>query len=285
MLSRKTSEDDVRRLFEPFGTVTEVFLMRNKDDEKSSKGSAFVKYSSRDEAQRAINTLNGIYRDQDAPSPLQVRFAAIPIKNAAKGGPMVPLATLAGLQNQLLSYAAQAQGLQGLQQQVPTQGAGGQWLWPGAGDPSLAGYGGLQSQQQDFSALGFQGMNPYAAIGPKPGGGGMGVPAAPSAAITKGPPGANLFIYNLPDSYTDPDLISLFSNFGQVVSANVQIDKATGRSKGYGFVSYSDLKSAQAAIAAMDGFVMGNKKLNVRIKKDSGSAASGATRPHAYAPY
>eukprot|EP00330_Aristerostoma_sp_ATCC50986_P008378 CAMPEP_0114596884 /NCGR_PEP_ID=MMETSP0125-20121206/19080_1 /TAXON_ID=485358 ORGANISM="Aristerostoma sp., Strain ATCC 50986" /NCGR_SAMPLE_ID=MMETSP0125 /ASSEMBLY_ACC=CAM_ASM_000245 /LENGTH=56 /DNA_ID=CAMNT_0001800713 /DNA_START=64 /DNA_END=234 /DNA_ORIENTATION=- len=47
------------------------------------------------------------------------------------------------------------------------------------------------------------------------------------------------------------------------------IDKATGRSKGFGFVSYDNAQSAQAAIASMNGYQCGSKKLKVQIKKSS----------------
>jgi CUG-BP- and ETR3-like factor len=70
----------------------------------------------------------------------------------------------------------------------------------------------------------------------------------------EGPPGANLFIYHLPRDLTDADLATLFAAFGNVVSAKVFVDKKTAESKGFGFVSYDNVSSADAAIAAMNGF-------------------------------
>ena len=49
-----------------------------------------------------------------------------------------------------------------------------------------------------------------------------------------GPNGANLFIYHLPRDLTDADLATLFSPFGNVVSAKVFVDKKTAESKGFG---------------------------------------------------
>lgn len=98
----------------------------------------------------------------------------------------------------------------------------------------------------------------------------------------KGPAGANLFVYGIPDNYQDSDLQALFVNFGNVLSAKVQVDLQTGRSKGFGFVSFDSQPSAAAATAAMDGFVVGNRKLNVRVKKGEPGAPP---MQGGYAPY
>lgn len=52
--------------------------------------------------------------------------------------------------------------------------------------------------------------------------------------LRKGPPGANLFIYHLPNDLTDADLATAFAPFGHVISAKVFLDKRTGESKGFG---------------------------------------------------
>ncbi|RWS28242.1 hypothetical protein B4U80_09879 [Leptotrombidium deliense] len=83
----------------------------------------------------------------------------------------------------------------------------------------------------------------------------------------EGPEGANLFIYHLPAEYMDPDLVDLFSSFGNIVSSRVFIDKQTNLSKCFGFVSFDNPMSAQAAIQAMNGFQVANKRLKVQLKK------------------
>ena len=50
----------------------------------------------------------------------------------------------------------------------------------------------------------------------------------------EGPPGANIFVYNIPNSYADADLDTLFSQFGDVLSTKVFIDRATKESKNFG---------------------------------------------------
>ncbi|XP_052086693.1 CUGBP Elav-like family member 2 isoform X14 [Mytilus californianus] len=84
---------------------------------------------------------------------------------------------------------------------------------------------------------------------------------------SEGPEGANLFIYHLPQEFTDSDLIQTFSPFGSVISAKVFIDKQTNLSKCFGFVSYDNPVSAQAAIQAMNGFQIGMKRLKVQLKR------------------
>ncbi|XP_052821730.1 CUGBP Elav-like family member 2 isoform X19 [Octopus bimaculoides] len=94
--------------------------------------------------------------------------------------------------------------------------------------------------------------------------------AANSAAgkqTEAGPDGANLFIYHLPQEFSDQDLMQTFIPFGNVVSAKVFIDKQTNLSKCFGFVSFDNPLSAQAAIQAMNGFQIGMKRLKVQLKR------------------
>ena len=78
----------------------------------------------------------------------------------------------------------------------------------------------------------------------------------------------NLFIFHLPNSWKEDDLIDHFSPFGQIVSARIMKDKITGKTKGFGFVSYTKVISAIGAIKSMNGFRVKGKKLKVELKKN-----------------
>ena len=63
----------------------------------------------------------------------------------------------------------------------------------------------------------------------------------------------NIFVGNLPFTTEGADLETLFAEYGKVSSAQVLMDRDTGRSRGFGFVEMPDQGEAQAAIAALAG--------------------------------
>jgi len=276
MLSRATTEADVRAMFAQFGTIQEIYIMR--DSESRPKGSAFVKFTQAHEANAAILGLDGKIRDKDAPGNIQVRFAQT-AKDKMRNQPQLQQQQqqLLALQYQQMMYGMMPgfMGQQPLGQ--PPMGGMGQLPLAGAyGQPSLSTQPpvpGAATKYQDPNAAYqqqyAQALNPYMAgayAQPAMGYGAMPTDRKQAPKQQYGPDGANLFVYNVPEAYSDSDMNSLFSNFGTVVSANVQKELTTGRSKGYGFVSYDNAPSAAAAIKQLDGFVIGSKKLSVRIK-------------------
>jgi RNA recognition motif-containing protein len=72
-----------------------------------------------------------------------------------------------------------------------------------------------------------------------------------------------LFVGNLPYSATNESLGEFFAQYGEVMSAAVIMDRATGRSKGFGFVEMTNDNEADTAIAQGDGAEMDGRKLTV----------------------
>jgi RNA recognition motif-containing protein len=62
-----------------------------------------------------------------------------------------------------------------------------------------------------------------------------------------------LFVAGLPNDFDDIDLKEMFELYGEVRSAKLVVDKATGKSKGFGFVDMPNKIEAQETIEALDG--------------------------------
>jgi len=87
-----------------------------------------------------------------------------------------------------------------------------------------------------------------------------------------------LYVGNLSYDTTDSDLRELFEEHGTVESAQVIMDRDSGRSKGFGFVEMADDQEAQAAIDALNGQEVGGRPLTVneaRPREDRGGRSGG----------
>lgn len=79
-----------------------------------------------------------------------------------------------------------------------------------------------------------------------------------------------LYVGNLPFAVDDAALHQKFSSFGEVVSAKVITDRASGRSKGYGFIEMSDDSQADAAIEKLNGSDFEGRNINVSEARPQG---------------
>ncbi|KAM3828038.1 CUGBP Elav-like family member 6 isoform 4-T4 [Vipera latastei] len=337
MLGKQQSEDDVRRLFEPFGQIEECTILRGPDG--ASKGCAFVKYGSHAEAQAAISTLHGSQTMPGASSSLVVKFAdtdkertlrrmhqmagqlgifnpmtiqfgaygaytqamqqQAALMAAAQGSCLNPMAAIAAAQMQQMA-AFNVSGLVAASM-TPSSGTSTPPGISTAPVPSIAtpigvnGFSPLPPQtngQPASETIYTNGIHPYPAQSPTVAdplqqayAGMQHYAAAYPAAYApisqafpqqtpiipqqqrEGPEGCNLFIYHLPQEFGDAELMQMFLPFGSVISAKVFVDRATNQSKCFGFVSFDNPTSAQAAIQAMNGFQIGMKRLKVQLKR------------------
>ncbi|XP_061409009.1 CUGBP Elav-like family member 1-A isoform X3 [Lethenteron reissneri] len=280
MLSKQLSEADVRVIFSPFGQIEECRVLRGTDGQ--SKGCGFITFATRMMAQNAIKSMHHSQTMEGCSSAVVVKFAdtqkdkeqrklqtqlqQLQQLNAAAtswGSLGGGLATLNPQYLALLQQASSAGGMSSAYGGMPqvsgmgslngglangsgstmdalSQAYSGMQHYTAAALPNLYGQSSLMQQQQQHSAMGSQ---------------------------KEGPEGANLFIYHLPQEFGDQDLMQTFMPFGSVVSSKVFVDKQTNLSKCFGFVSYDNPISAQAAIQAMNGFQIGTKRLKVQLKR------------------
>ncbi|XP_038855255.1 CUGBP Elav-like family member 5a isoform X12 [Salvelinus namaycush] len=315
MLNKQQTEEDVYRLFEPYGVIEECTVLRGPDG--NSKGCAFVKFSTHAEAQSAISALHGSQTMPGASSSLVVKFAdtdkertirrmqqmvgQFGIFNPAIALPFSTYSTYAHalMQQQAAIMAASHGGyltpsVAFPATQIHQMGAlniNGSLLLPRAGlssppanittpnivTPIVNGFTGIPHHQHNghpaVETMYTNGLSPYST-------------QSPTAADTlqqaftgvqqyTGPEGCNLFIYHLPQEFGDNELMQMFLPFGSVISSKVFMDRATNQSKCFGFVSFDNPASAQAAIQAMNGFQIGMKRLKVQLKRPK-----DASRPY-----
>ena len=93
--------------------------------------------------------------------------------------------------------------------------------------------------------------------------------------------GKKLYVGNLTYGVTDSQLEQLFSAHGAVQSAQVIMDRDTGRSKGFGFVEMSNSAEAEAAISALNGVEKDGRAMTVneaRPKAEGGGGGGGGGR-------
>ena len=95
--------------------------------------------------------------------------------------------------------------------------------------------------------------------------------------------GKKLYVGNLSYDVSQSDLEQLFTPFGRVVSADVIMDRMTGRAKGFGFVEMGSEEEAKAAIAGLNGKDNQGRALTVnearpREERSGGGGGGGGRR-------
>ncbi|XAR58491.1 hypothetical protein NMG60_11013899 [Bertholletia excelsa] len=316
MLPKNVSDSELSSLFSQHGVIKDLQILRGS--QQTSKGCAFLKYETKEQALAAIEALNGKHKMEGSSIPLVVKWAdtekerqARRAQKAQSQASSVPNANSAqhpslfgslpmGYVPSYNGYGYQAPGTYGLMQyRMPpvhnvmspvNQGNALRGVSPDLSPgmaprnyalPSASFVG---SVYPAVAGLQYPMAYPAGMMSNRPlGGSSASVPPATVSSPTgasssvsgssggqvEGPPGANLFIYHIPQEFGDQDLANAFQKFGTVLSAKVYVDKTTGVSKCFGFVSYDSPLSAQSAISAMNGYQLGGKKLKVQLKRDN----------------
>lgn len=88
----------------------------------------------------------------------------------------------------------------------------------------------------------------------------------------------NIYVGNLPYSFTSSDLENTFTPYGEVASTQVIMDRATGRSRGFGFVEMADDAAGREAIEKLEGSDLDGRRLTVneaRPRQERGGGGGG----------
>lgn len=322
MLPKNVSDAEVSALFSQYGTIKDLQILRGS--QQTSKGCAFLKYETKEQALAAIEALNGKHKMEGSTVPLVVKWADTEKERQARRAqkalsqsssspnadsrqhPSLFGALPMGYMPPYNGYGYQTPGTYGVLQyrlppvqnqpafhnMVPSVNQGNALrgvapeLSPGMGPRNYAVSPGgfMGSTYPAVHGVQYPIAYPGGIMTNRPLSGSPGSaisasansPSAASSSVStssgsqvEGPPGANLFIYHIPQEYGDQELANAFQPYGRVLSAKVFVDKATGVSKCFGFVSYDSPAAAQTAISMMNGCQLGGKKLKVQLKRDN----------------
>ncbi len=87
-----------------------------------------------------------------------------------------------------------------------------------------------------------------------------------------------LFVGNLSFNTTENDLQDAFAAHGAVTEANLMMDRATGRPRGFGFVTMGSTEEAQTAINALNGAMLGDRNITVNEARPKEERTGGGFR-------
>lgn len=86
---------------------------------------------------------------------------------------------------------------------------------------------------------------------------------------------AKIYVGNLSYNTTNEDLEAHFRQYGQISEIKVIMDRETGRSKGFAFITFANPQSAEQALASNEAEFQG-RKMKVNIAKDDNGSRGGA---------
>uniref|UniRef100_A0A8D8PN14 CUGBP Elav-like family member 2 n=1 Tax=Cacopsylla melanoneura TaxID=428564 RepID=A0A8D8PN14_9HEMI len=274
MLSKKYSENDVRQMFQVYGTIEECTVLR--DNSGVSKGCAFVTFTAKQCAINAIKAMHHSMTMEGCSSPLVVKFADTQKEKDQKRlqqmqanlWNLAPQSYLASLNGMSSNDSCGVSPMQLLQQQLQ-------------GTSNGSSLGGLllhnSHQNGPVNPMSMQNLVTLAAMTGtmSPTGSSSsslsssalsGLASSNAAAILSGGGGNSMGPLSSLNGLGTP--LTLSDTYQQIQGFFVKILKAAFLEKdSAGFVSYDNPLSAQAAISNMHGFQIGTKRLKVQLKR------------------
>jgi len=296
-LPASVSEIELKTLFERFGTIKSIKVVRDRFT-ASSLGYGFVKFDTPENALNAVAALNGYQIENKKlkvsvarPNSREITRSNLYISGLPTACGETELAEMMSAYGKVIESrilvdptSKQPRGvgfcrfdthenalaaISALNGSAPMGGS--TKLNVKLADPpkdfkkKIPGYGPMAGGGgYRYNPMGYQ-LGMYQAYGTT----GLGRTGTTGGTTgTKQPyPGVCLFIYHLTPDCTEHTLQQLFSNYGTVLSAKVMKDLTSGRNKGFGFVNMMNDQQAQLAISSLNGYQMGNKFLKVAYKK------------------
>ncbi|XP_026160715.1 CUGBP Elav-like family member 5a isoform X20 [Mastacembelus armatus] len=301
MLNKQQTEEDVYRLFEPYGVIEECTVLRGPDG--NSKGCAFVKFSTHTEAQSAISALHGSQTMPGASSSLVVKFADTDKERTIRR--MQQMVGQFGIFNPAIAlpFSTYSSYAHLMQQQAAIMAAShGGYLTPSVAFPATQIH---QMGALNINSLPPTPMTPVSGDSPPANittsavpsivtpivNGFTGIPHQPNGhpAVetvytnglppysTQSPTAADTLqqAFTGVQQYTGETIYpaTTLTPIGQTLPQPPQVIQQQQQREG--FVSFDNPASAQAAIQAMNGFQIGMKRLKVQLKRPK-----DASRPY-----
>ncbi|XP_053178905.1 CUGBP Elav-like family member 5a isoform X43 [Scomber japonicus] len=299
MLNKQQTEEDVYRLFEPYGVIEECTVLRGPDG--NSKGCAFVKFSTHTEAQSAISALHGSQTMPGASSSLVVKFADTDKERTIRR--MQQMVGQFGIFNPAIAlpFSTYSSYAHLMQQQAAIMAAShGGYLTPSVAFPATQIH---QMGALNINSLPPTPMTPVSGDSPPANittsavpsivtpivNGFTGIPHQPNGhpAVetvytnglppysTQSPTAADTLqqAFTGVQQYTAIYPATTLTPIGQTLPQPPQVIQQQQQREG--FVSFDNPASAQAAIQAMNGFQIGMKRLKVQLKRPK-----DASRPY-----
>ncbi|XP_069796615.1 CUGBP Elav-like family member 4 isoform X26 [Narcine bancroftii] len=284
MLGKQQTDEDVRKMFETFGTIEECTILRGPDG--ISKGCAFVKFQTHAEAQAAIIALHGSRMLQGATSSLVVKFADTDKERSLRRMQQVAgqLGVFSPMAIQFGAYSAYTQAL--MQQQAALMAAAHTtYLSPmqiqqmAAINASSLIAGSLTSTSGNSTPPGIPTAQISAIAAPLPingysqittqTGGQAGSEAIYTNGVHSYPATGPSALDPLQQAYTGMQHYTAAypATYGVVSQSFPPQPALMSQQQREGFVSFDHPASAQTSIQAMNGFQIGTKRLKVQLKR------------------